>query len=322
MNSYGSYVIKRIISSIYSVFLISIVVFLIVHLLPGDPVRVMLGTDADPAAVTAARKALNLDQPLVMQYVLWLKGVLHGNFGTSLVLNTDIGQLVATRIPVSLSITLPAFVISGIIGIIIGVISAIKRGSVVDQVLTIITTALSGIPDFWIGVMMIFLFGVSWKLFPTMGYVSPLVNFGGYLRNAFLPVTVLSLVSIASVSRQMRTCMLDVLNQDYIRTAKANGLSPFSVRYKHALKNTLVPIITLFVLQVRSLIGGSLLIEQIFSIAGMGRLIYTSVMNQDYLVIQAMVLIISIIIITCNLLLDISYGLIDPRIRVSSGKEV
>ena len=321
MNSFGTYVTKRIISSVFSIFLISIAVFLLVHLLPGDPVRAMLGSDADEAAVRATQKMLNLDKPLVTQYIIWLKGVLHGDFGRSLVLNTNISELLVARIPVSLSITLPAFFIASMIGIVIGVISAIRRGSAVDQSLTVLTTTLSGIPDFWIGIMMIFVFGVYLHVLPTMGYVSPIEDFGGYLRCATLPVSVLTLVSIADVARQMRTNMLDVLNQDYIRTAKANGLSAFSIRYKHALKNTLIPIITLMVIQVRSLVGGSLLIEQIFSIAGMGRLIYTSVMNKDYLTIQALVFIISIIVIFCNLLLDISYGLIDPRVRIASGED-
>ncbi len=321
MNSFGTYVTKRIISSIFSIFLITIVVFLIVHLLPGDPVRSMLGADADQAAVDATRKMLNLDKPLITQYISWLKGVLHGDFGRSLVMNVDIADLLKSRIPISLAITLPAFVIASIIGILIGIACAIHRGSALDQTLTVFITTLSGIPDFWIGILMMFLFGVNLKLLPTMGYTSPFVNFGDYLSHAILPIMVLSLVSIADSARQMRTNMLDVLNQDYIRTAKANGLSIISIRYKHALKNTLVPIITLMVLQVRSLIGGSLLIEQIFSIPGMGRLIFTSVQSNDYLVIQALVLVISVIVIFCNLLLDISYGLIDPRIRATR-KEV
>lgn len=314
-DSFVNYAIRKIINALFSILLISIVVFLLVHIIPGDPIRAMLGYEADEAAVQAARERLNLDKPLLQQYLLWAKDFLSGNYGDSLVLNKDIHSLIFERIPVSLSITVPAFVIANVIAIIIGIVSATHRGSAVDQILTVWTTAFAGMPDFWIGVMLMYLFSVKLGWLPPMGYISPAKDFLGYLRCAALPVMVETLVSFAWTSRQVRTSMLDVLNQDYIRTARANGISQKTIYYKHALRNTLIPIVTLLVIQVRSLVGGSLLVEQIFSIAGMGRLIYTSVLSNDYLTIQAITMIIAIFVIVCNLLLDFSYGLIDPRVR-------
>lgn len=320
MNSYVTFIVKKVLLSIVTVFAISIFAFLIMQMTPGDPVRAMLGAEADEAIVEATRTELNLDKPLVVQYVLWLKNALRGDFGTSLVLNQDIGEILATRIPVTLSLTIPALIISLILGILIGVLCAVHRGSVLDQVMTVLMTTMNGIPVFWIGIMMMYFFGVKMGWLPLMGYTSPFEDFGQYVAKAVMPVTIMAFGPLSSIARQVRTNMLEVINQDYIRTARANGLSEGSVKYKHALKNSLIPVITLIALQVRSLVGGSLLGEQVFSIAGMGRLIMVSVMNKDYLVVQATVFVISLFVVACNLILDISYGLVDPRIRLNGGK--
>ena len=320
MNSYITFIVKKVLLSIVTVFAISIFAFLIMQMTPGDPVRAMLGAEADEAIVEATRTELNLDKPLVVQYTLWLKHALRGDFGTSLVLNQDIGEILATRIPVTLSLTIPALIISLILGILIGVLCAVQRGSALDQIMTVLMTTMNGIPVFWIGIMMMYFFGVKLGWLPLMGYTSPFEDFGQYVAKAVMPVTIMAFGPLSSIARQVRTNMLEVINQDYIRTARANGLSENSVKYKHALKNSLIPVITLIALQVRSLVGGSLLGEQVFSIAGMGRLIMVSVMNKDYLVVQATVFVISLFVVACNLILDISYGLVDPRIRLTGGK--
>ena len=320
MGSYATYIGKRIILSIVIVFAISVFAFFIIQLIPGDPVRVMLGSEADEAAVQQTRAMLNLDKPLIIQYWLWMKGALCGDFGSSLILNTDIGEMIARRLPVTLSITVPALVVATVLGIIIGVVCATQRGSIVDQVLTAIVTTLNGVPVFWIGIMMMYLFGVVLKWLPLMGYTSPFDDFGKYIAKAAMPVTIIALQPLTTIARHVRTNMLEVINQDYIRTAKANGLSESKIKYKYALKNVLIPIVTLMALHVRSVAGGSLLAEVVFSIAGMGRLIMLSVLNKDYLVVQATIFVISIIVVFSNLLLDISYGWIDPRIRLSTGK--
>ena len=320
MNSYITFIVKKVLLSIVTVFAISIFAFLIMQMTPGDPVRAMLGAEADEAIVEATRTELNLDKPLVVQYTLWLKHALRGDFGTSLVLNQDIGEILATRIPVTLSLTIPALIISLILGILIGVLCAVHRGSALDQIMTVLMTTMNGIPVFWIGIMMMYFFGVKLGWLPLMGYTSPFEDFGQYVAKAVMPVTIMAIGPLSSIARQVRTNMLEVINQDYIRTARANGLSENSVKYKHALKNSLIPVITLIALQVRSLVGGSLLGEQVFSIAGMGRLIMVSVMNKDYLVVQATVFVISLFVVACNLILDISYGVVDPRIRLTGGK--
>lgn len=320
MNSYITFIVKKVLLSIVTVFAISIFAFLIMQMTPGDPVRAMLGAEADEEIVEATRTELNLDKPLVVQYTLWLRNALRGDFGTSLVLNQDIGEILATRIPVTLSLTIPALIISLVLGILIGVLCAVHRGSALDQIMTVLMTTMNGIPVFWIGIMMMYFFGVKLGWLPLMGYTSPFEDFGQYVAKAVMPVTIMAFGPLSSIARQVRTNMLEVINQDYIRTDRANGLSESSVKYKHALKNSLIPVITLIALQVRSLVGGSLLGEQVFSIAGMGRLIMVSVMNKDYLVVQATVFVISLFVVVCNLILDISYGLVDPRIRLTGGK--
>lgn len=320
MNSYVTYTIKKLLLSLFTIFAVSVFSFAIVQLTPGDPVRSMLGTEADEAAVQATREELNLDKPIVQQYVIWAGNVLHGDFGRSLVLNQEIRDILATRIPVTLSLTLPALALSLIFGILIGVVCAIYRGSVIDQILTVLMTTMNGIPVFWIGIMMIYLFGVKLGWLPLMGYTSPSENFVEYVRQAIMSVIIISFGPLSSIARQVRTNMLEVINQDYIRTARANGIREGSVKYRHALKNSLIPVITLVALQVRSMVGGSLLAEQVFSIAGMGRLIMTSVMNKDYLTVQATTFVISLFVVICNFLLDIAYGIVDPRIRLSAGK--
>lgn len=318
MASYKVYIFKRVLLSIFTVFCVSVFAFLILQIIPGDPVRAMMGAEADESAVQAMRKELNLDKPMLTQYCIWFSTALRGDFGKSLILNADISQTIAVRLPVTLWLTIPALVISTVLGIVIGVACATHRGSWLDQVLTFLMTLLNGAPIFWIGIMMMYLFGVQLKWLPLMGYVDPMVDFWGYVAKAVMPVTIIAIGPLSSISRQVRTNMLEIINQDYIRTARAQGLSPGFIKYRYALKNSLIPIITLLALQVRSVVGGSLLGEQVFSIAGMGRLILTSVMNKDYLVVQAVSLVISIIVVLCNLLLDVSYGLIDPRIRISS----
>jgi len=320
MRTYLKYILKRVGISILVVLAISVFVFSILYLIPGDPVRIMLGVEADEAMVERVRSELGLDQPLHIQYANWIRNLFQGDFGRSIVLNTDILGLLTVRLPITLSLTIPAIVISVVLGIVIGVICATHRGSVVDQLLTLIVTTMNGVPVFWIGIMFIWLFGVRLQWLPIMGYVDPMVDFWGFVRSAILPVTIISFGPLSTIARQVRTNMLEVINQDYIRTAKAYGLSNGSIRYKYALKNTLIPIVTLVALQVRSIVGGSMLAEQVFNIAGMGRLIMQAVLNRDYLLIQALVLVISVIVVLINMLLDISYGIIDPRIRLSANK--
>lgn len=320
MNSYLKFIGKKLLFALLTIFVISIFAFLIIHLMPGDPVRTMLGAEADEAIVQATREELHFNEPLVKQYVIWITNALHGDFGRSLVLNQEISSLISERLPITLNLTVPAMLISIVVGILIGIICATHRGSAADQILTVIMTTMNGIPIFWIGILLMYFFGVKLGWLPLMGYVSPAESLGGYFSHACLPVFIMCFGPMSSIARQVRTNMLDVINQDYIRTAKAYGLKTRVIRYRYALKNVLIPVITLIALQVRSIVGGSLLAEQVFSIPGISRLITMSVMNHDIFTVQALVLVISGFVVIANLILELLYGFIDPRIRITGGK--
>ncbi len=290
---------------------------MILQIMPGDPVRLALGYEASEEDVQAMREELNLDKPLVTQYFMWINGVLHGDFGKSVIYKQEINKMMAERVPRTLSLGIPALLISAPLGILVGVISSVRRGKAIDQILTFLTTVMMGMPVFWTGILSIFVFSVQLKILPLQGYVSPSVDFGQYVYKAILPVLCMALPLIAGIARQTRTNMLDSINQDYIRTARANGLSERNVVFKHALKNAMIPIITVIGMQVRIVIGGSLLVEKVFNVAGLGSILTSSINTRDYIVVMVGVLIISLITVVVNLVVDVLYGVIDPRIRLS-----
>ena len=318
MNSFSTYLFKKFIISILTILAITVLVFLILHLIPGDPVRNMLGETADPEIVEMKREELNLNKPLVVQYFLWMKDVLRGDFGVSLSQATgDIAEAIKVRLPVTLGVGIPAIAVATILGLIIGIVCANTRGSFIDQFLTVLMTIFEGVPVFWVSCIVIWLFGQTLGWLPSYGYVSIFESVPEYITHAILPVSVMSMMPMAEISRQTRTNMLEVINQDYIRTARANGLPKRKVLYRHALKNVLIPIVSLLIIQIRWVVGGALITEQIFSINGMGRLIMIAINNNDYQVIQAATLVLSVIVVGANFLLDLVYGWLDPRIRMS-----
>ena len=225
--------------------------------------------------------------------------------------------MLAERLPRTISLGLPAFLISVTIGILFGIISAVKRGSFIDQLITLMSTLGLGTPQFWIGMLLIYVFGMVLNIFPIRGLVLPSEDFGGYIRSMILPVFCMSLHMIASVSRQTRSNMLEVVKQDYIRTARANGLSEKKIIFGHALKNALIPVVTYIGMQTRGIIGGSVMIESLFSIAGIGGLMREAIDTREYWVLQSCVLLLSFVAVFSNLIVDIVYGYIDPRIRES-----
>lgn len=320
MNSYKSYLLKRLMVSVLLVFLISILVFLIIHIIPGDPVRIMLGETADPVIVERIREKLHLNEPLYRQYLIWVGSVLKGDMGVSLSQGTgDIAQAIRIRLPVTLGIGVPAILLAALFGVLSGILCATNRGGFIDQILTILMTGLNGLPLFWISCMAIWYFGLKLKWLPTFGYISVFDSVSGYISHALMPVIIMMLTSMSSVCRQTRTNMLEIINQDYIRTARANGLSERRILCRHALRNALIPIVSLLAIEIRWVVGGSLIVEQIFSINGMGRLIMIAINNSDYLTVQACALVLSVIVVGVNLLLDFAYGWLDPRIRLSAG---
>jgi peptide/nickel transport system permease protein len=261
------------------------------------------------------RHEAGLDKPLVLQYFDWAKGLLRGDFGKSILTGESINQDLVKRIPITMHLGIISFILGLLLGIPCGIISAIRHGTWQDTLATTLANIGITIPIFWLGIMMIWFFGVTMQWLPVMGYTSPFEDFVMNSRQLIMPVICLTVFPFASNARQARSSMLEVLRQDYIRTAWAKGLRERAVILRHTLKNCLIPIVTLAGMGIASIIGGSVLIEQVFNIPGMGRLALDSLFQYDYAYVQGITLIITCIIVFANLLVDLSYGWLDPRIR-------
>lgn len=310
-----NFIISRIIQTIVVLFLVSMITFLLVESMPGDPVVTMLGRDASPDEVATLRAKLWLDRPIHVRYVHWFSGVIRGDLGESIFYREPVTQLFMKKLGVTSYLAFLALILSVVIGITTGIVSATRRGGFVDQIVSLLANMGIAIPAFWLGIMGIYLFGLKLEWLPIHGWTSPFEDFWMSSSQAVMPVILLAIPSIAVLSRQARSSMLEVIHQDYIRTAWSKGLKERSVVLKHALQNALLPVVTLVGLQVRLLFGGSVLVEQVFNIPGMGRLLVQSAFNKDFTVIQGGVLLIGLIVCLANLLVDISYGWIDPRVR-------
>jgi peptide/nickel transport system permease protein len=306
---------KRILQLIPTLFFVSVLIFSLQQLLPGDPALIMAGEERDPEVIAQIRKQYRLDQPIPVQYVYWIKGVLTGDLGESLRIKVPVRDLVLEKLPVTLQLAAMAIVIALVIGISAGIISAVKKDSVWDYGANVF--ALWGIstPNFWLGIMLIFLFSVQLGWLPASGYVRLSENWRASLAATIMPAFVLGNAIAAILMRHTRSAMLQVLESDYVRTARAKGLLERSVILKHAMRNALTPVITLGALELGTLLSGAVLTEQIFSIPGFGKLIVDAVFNRDYAVVQGVVLVTATTYIALNLLADIAYVLVNPRLR-------
>jgi peptide/nickel transport system permease protein len=316
-----TYIIRRLFLALVVLVIVTILVFLCMRLLPSDPIALML-TSTQQAAYTEEqlnqfRDQFGLRDPLPIQYFNWVNGVLHGDLGTSLVSHLPVSRAIIHRIPITLHIGLTAFILGIIIGFPVGVICAVRRGTFIDTAITTLANIGITVPTFWIGVMMIYLFGLYWKVLPIMGYTSPFTDFWLSTRQLVMPVACLIVYPIAGIARQTRSAMLETMRQDYIRTAWSKGLKENVVITRHAIKNGIIPVITLLGMNLSMIIGGAVIVEQVFNIPGIGRLAIDSIRNQDFPYIQGIVLIITICILVVNLITDLSYGYLDPRIRYS-----
>ncbi len=310
-----SFILRRILQTIVVLFIVTFIVFILLHIVPGDPVLTMLGTEANPEQIAALRQQLYLDQPIVMQYVHWLNNALHGDFGRSLSYDREVMSLMMARIPITLYLSLVAMVFSVILGLLAGIICAVRRGSAIDAVITLFANVGVAMPVFWLAVLLVYFFGLRLAWFPVQGFTSPFTNLWQSLRESVLPIFLLSIGGIAMTARQTRSSMLEVIRQDYIRTARAKGLTERIIIYRHALKNAIIPVVTLQGMNLRMLVGGSVLIETVFNIPGMGRLLVNAALAKDFLVVQGSVLILGLVTCLANLLVDVSYGWLDPRTR-------
>jgi peptide/nickel transport system permease protein len=310
-----SFLTTRLLQIIPTLILVSMLIFGLQQLLPGDPALIMAGEERDPKVLAEIREQYRLDQPIPVQYLYWIKGVLSGNLGESMRLKSGVGALVMQKLPVTLQLAAMALLIAICIGIPAGIVSAVKKETAWDYGANLFALWGLSTPNFWLGILLIFLFSVTLGWLPASGYVRLGENWQASLATTIMPAFVLGNALAAVLMRHTRSAMLQAMSTDYVRTARAKGLAEGRVVLKHALRNAMTPVITLLALDFGTLLSGAVLTEQIFTIPGFGKLIVDSVFNRDYAVVQGVVLVTSTIYIGLNLLADIAYMLVNPRLR-------
>jgi len=310
-----AYVARRLLLMIPVLFFISVMVFSLMHLIPGDPARVILGQDATPEALAALRDKLGLTKPPVEQYFTWIWKVLHGNLGHSLAGGESVSVLISQSLPVTIELAIGTFLVAGLIAIPLGILAAVYRGRFADAAAVFSASIGLSIPPFWLGIMLLLLFTVQMHLFPSSGYVPIGKNFGQNIQSMFLPVMATGIREAAVLLRMLRASLVEVLDTDFVRTARAKGIIGSVVVLRHALRNALVPVITQSGLQIAGLLGGLVITETIFSLPGFGSLLVNSIFSRDYTTIQGSALVAALLVIAVNLVTDLCYGLVDPRIR-------
>jgi peptide/nickel transport system permease protein len=311
------FLVRRIAIVVPTLVFVSMLIFSLQQLLPGDPAVVLAGEEQDPSVVAYLHRKLHLDEPLPVRYLYWIRGVLQGDLGESLRMQKPVLDLIVEKLPVTLELAGIAIVIAVSIGIPAGVVSAYRRDSAWDYAANVVALWGLSTPNFWLGILLILLFSVTLGWLPASGYVSPFEDLKANLAAMIMPAFVLGNAIAAVLMRHTRSAMLNVLSSDYVRTARAKGLAERRVVLKHALRNALIPIVTLGALELGTLLSGAVLTEQVFTIPGFGKLIVDAVFNRDYAVVQGVVLFTATAYISLNLLADIAYVLVDPRIRVS-----
>ena len=308
------YLLRRGLQTLLVLLGVSIVVFSLVHLVPGDPIRVSLGTRFDPETYQALRERAGFDQPLPVQYVDYIGSAITGDLGVSFRSGQPVTAILTERLPATLTLTLAAMVVALLIAVPLGIISAIRQGSKLDYGATMVSQVGVSVPDFWMGILLILLFAGTLGWFPPSGYVSPLENPIEWLHHVTLPAVTIGLVSGSILTRFVRSAVLESLSQDYTRTARAKGLSERDVVRRHVLRNAWVPIVTVTGVQLASLLGGVIVVEVIFGWPGLGRLTLDAVQSRDYPVMQGAVLLFAALFLLVNFVVDLLYAVLDPRI--------
>jgi peptide/nickel transport system permease protein len=311
----GRYILHRVLGMLAVMFVVVTIVFVIVRIAPGDPAAVMLGPEATPQDVAALRTRLGLDRPLLVQYALFLGQLVRGDLGDSIFLNRPVLTTLAERVEPTFFLTLFSLLIASVIAIPIGILSAYLRGSLFDQATTTVAMLAASVPSFWLGLLLIQIVAVRWGVLPVSGYGEPGAGIIVRLSHLLLPSLALGIVSSALILRFTRASMLDVLGDDYVRTARSKGLGEFKVVMKHAFKNALIPILTVFGLTAALLVSGAVVTETVFSLPGIGSLVVSAVLRRDYPVIQGALLVIAGLYVLINFLIDMLYLLVDPRVR-------
>jgi len=315
----ATYILRRLVLAVIVILIVTIIIFLAMRLLPGDPILMWVTSDKlqeiTAEQLQLLRHEYGLDKPLIVQYLDWLGGVFQGDLGLSMRYQQSVTGEVLRRVPITLHLGLASFILGFVFGIPAGVISAVRRGGWLDNVVTFFANIGITIPVFWLAILLVYLFSLKLGWLPIFGYTSPFTDFVKSTRQIILPVFCLSIFGIAGNARQSRSAMLEVMMQDYIRTAWSKGLQERVIITKHALKNGIIPVVTLIGMGISQILGGSVLIETVFAINGIGRLMVNATFNYDYPYVQAIVLMIAVAIVLANLLVDLSYTWIDTRVR-------
>jgi peptide/nickel transport system permease protein len=309
------FILRRLLLSIPILLLVSIMVFSLIHLIPGDPVTYMLGQEATPEVKEALRHELGLDRPLVVQYVSWLGRVVQGDLGRSLIDRSSVSEQIRQRLPATIELAFGAFLVTTLIAVPAGVLSAVRRGSAVDYASTVFALGGMSLPSFWLAMMFIIIFAVKLQWLPASGYVPFSENPRANLTAMLMPMVATGIRESAVLVRMLRSSMLEVLHADYVRTARAKGLRDRVVVVRHALRNGLVPVVTASGLLVAGLLGGLVITETIFSIPGFGRLIVDAIFQRDFITVQGAILVSAVLVVVVNLAVDILLAVIDPRIK-------
>lgn len=309
----AQYILNRIISAIIVIFGISILSFFLIHLIPGDPVKIMLGLNASPEQVAKLTHHLGLDKPLLVQYLQYINNVFHGDFGTSLKTGRPVLTEILDRFPETIKLAATGMVFAVIIGIALGILAAKYKDTIIDTFCTGLATLGVSIPSFWLGILLILVFSVKLSWFPIAD--------GTGLRSLILPAITLGVVMSTMISRLTRNGMVEVLSNDFIRTARSKGLEERHILFRHAFRNVLIPIITVIGLQIAALLGGTVIIEQVFNWPGLGTLSIGAIMSRDFPMIQGTVLFMGVVYVSVNILVDIVYSLIDPRVNLNEKGE-
>ena len=309
------YVLRRLAATVPVMLIVAIFVFLMLRLTPGDPAAVIAGDNANAEQIAAIRNHLGLDRPILAQFVIWFGNILRGDFGESFFFKKTVAELIASRLEPTLALSLSTIVIAVTVAVPLGVLAAFKQGTLVDKIVMGFSVLGFSVPVFVIGYGLIYLFAIKLNWFPVQGYQRLADGFGGFLHRLVLPSVTLSVIYIALIARMTRTSVIDVLGEDYIRTARAKGQVERKVLFRHALRNAAVPIVTVIGLGVALLIGGVVVTESVFTIPGIGRRTVDAVLARDYPTIQAVILLFSFVYVLINLMVDLLYSVFDPRIR-------
>ncbi|MCM3709194.1 ABC transporter permease [Sporosarcina luteola] len=312
-----TYTIRRIVLLVVTLTLVSLITFSVFQVIPGDPIRIMLGPDADEEQVATLEKQLGLDKPLYMQYAQWIGGVAKGDFGQSIRFSKPVSELIVDRLPVTISLALMSVIIVAIIAIPLGVFMAKRQNKPSDVVFSSLTQVGMAIPSFWLGMLLILYLGMTIKFFSISGYVPWSISVKGALGSLLLPAITIAIPQIAVMFRYVRNTVIEQLQLDYVRTIRSKGITEKYVLFKHVLRNSMIPVLTVFGLIFAEVVAGTIIVEQVFGLPGIGRLLISSIGSRDFPLVQGIIMYITVVVVLVNFFVDILYSILDPRIRMT-----